>query len=210
MSSKPILQAIKRLLGDFPAFSRQVIKVPLYDYQLQVTQPIIDSIQSGAGDEYLLIFPRQSGKNEVTAQLLVYFLVLFQKKGGNIVFAATGDGAGRGARRLDDRLDNAWTRGKAKKQNHPARRTLQKASVVFLSAHPTQKPQALAEYLIRTYTNRGDLVLDPCMGSGTTGLAALATGRRFIGIEKGHGYAALAAARIAQAVTPAQPPLLAL
>jgi len=136
MSSKPILQAIKRLLGDFPAFSRQVIKVPLYDYQLQVTQPIIDSIQSGAGDEYLLIFPRQSGKNEVTAQMLVYFLVLFQKKGGNIVFAATGDGAGRGARRLDDRLDNAWTRGKAKKQNHPARRTLQKASVVFLSAHP--------------------------------------------------------------------------
>ena len=136
MSSKPILQAIKRLLGDFPAFSRQVIKVPLYDYQLQVTQPIIDSIQSGAGDEYLLIFPRQSGKNEVTAQLLVYFLVLFQKRGGNIVFAATGDGAGRGARRLDDRLDNAWTRGKAKKQNHPARRTLQKASVVFLSAHP--------------------------------------------------------------------------
>ena len=51
MSSKPILQAIKRLLGDFPAFSRQVIKVPLYDYQLQVTQPIIESIQSGAGDE---------------------------------------------------------------------------------------------------------------------------------------------------------------
>ena len=76
MSSKPILQAIKRLLGDFPAFSRQVIKVPLYDYQLQVTQPIIDSIQRGAGDEYLLIFPRQSGKNEVTAQLLVYLSLI--------------------------------------------------------------------------------------------------------------------------------------
>ena len=48
------------------------------------------------------------------------------------------------------------------------------------------------------------------MGSGTTGLAALATGRRFIGIEKDPAYAALAATRIAQAVDPAQPPLLAL
>ena len=94
-------------------------------------------------------------------------------------------------------------------QHYPTR-TLEIPVVRLHTAHPTQKPQALAEYLIRTYTNRGDLVLDPCMGSGTTGLAALATGRRFIGIEKDHGYAALAAARIAQAVTPAQPPLLAL
>ena len=50
--------------------------------------------------------------------------------------------------------------------------------------HPTQKPVALCEYLIRTYTNPGDLVLDNCMGSGTTGVACLNTGRRFIGVEK--------------------------
>ena len=136
MSNTAIKQAIISLLGDFGAFSRKVIRVPLYQYQMQVTEPIIQSILSNRGDEYLLIFPRQSGKNEVTAQLLVYFLLLFQKKGGNIVFAATGDGAGRGARRLDDRLDNAWTRNQAKKQNHPMRRTLGKASIVFLSAHP--------------------------------------------------------------------------
>lgn len=49
--------------------------------------------------------------------------------------------------------------------------------------HPTQKPVALCEYLIRTYSNPGDLVLDNCMGSGTTGVACLNTGRRFIGIE---------------------------
>lgn len=49
--------------------------------------------------------------------------------------------------------------------------------------HPTQKPLALCEYLIRTYSNPGDLVLDNCMGSGTTGLACLNTGRRFVGIE---------------------------
>lgn len=54
--------------------------------------------------------------------------------------------------------------------------------------HPTQKPVALMEYLIRTYTNEGDTVLDNCMGSGTTGVACLNTGRKFIGIEKDEGY----------------------
>ncbi len=50
--------------------------------------------------------------------------------------------------------------------------------------HPTQKPQKLAEYLIRTYSNPGDVVLDHCYGSGTTGAAAMVTGRSFIGIER--------------------------
>jgi site-specific DNA-methyltransferase (adenine-specific) len=50
--------------------------------------------------------------------------------------------------------------------------------------HPTQKPVALFEYLIKTYTHRGEVVLDNCMGSGTTGVACLNTDRKFIGIEK--------------------------
>ena len=50
--------------------------------------------------------------------------------------------------------------------------------------HPTQKPTALFEYLIKTYTNEGDLVLDPCYGSATTAIACLNTNRRFIGFEK--------------------------
>ena len=49
--------------------------------------------------------------------------------------------------------------------------------------HPTQNPVALLEYLIKTYTNEGDLVLDNCMGSGSTGVACLQTNRNFIGIE---------------------------
>ena len=49
--------------------------------------------------------------------------------------------------------------------------------------HPTQKPVALMEYLIRTYTNEGETVLDNCMGSGTTGVACVKTSRNFIGIE---------------------------
>lgn len=62
--------------------------------------------------------------------------------------------------------------------------------------HPTQKPVALMEYLIRTYTNEGDTVLDNTMGSGTTGVAALNTGRKFIGIERDPEYFKIAARRV--------------
>lgn len=62
--------------------------------------------------------------------------------------------------------------------------------------HPTQKPVALFEYLIKTYTNEGDLVLDNCIGSGTTAIAAINTNRRWIGIEKDQTYYEKALARI--------------
>ncbi len=68
--------------------------------------------------------------------------------------------------------------------------------------HPTQKPVNLYEYLIRTYTNAGETVLDICMGSGTTGVAAIQTGRNFIGIEKEQKYFEIASRRIAQAPQP--------
>ena len=64
------------------------------------------------------------------------------------------------------------------------------------TVHPTQKPVALMEYLIRTYTNEGDLVLDNTMGSGTTGVAAVRANRRFIGMEMSAEYFAIAEARI--------------
>jgi site-specific DNA-methyltransferase (adenine-specific) len=54
--------------------------------------------------------------------------------------------------------------------------------------HPTQKPVALFEYLIKTYTNEGDLVLDNCAGSGTTGVACINTNRRYILMEKDEKY----------------------
>ena len=65
-----------------------------------------------------------------------------------------------------------------------------------VAKHPTEKSVPLLEYLIKTYTNYGDLVLDNCMGSGTTGIAALNTGRRFIGIEKDEKYYKIACDRI--------------
>jgi site-specific DNA-methyltransferase (adenine-specific) len=65
--------------------------------------------------------------------------------------------------------------------------------------HPTQKPVALFEYLIRTYSNEGETVLDCTMGSGTTGVACINTGRNFIGIERDPAYFAIAESRIAAA-----------
>ena len=76
----------------------------------------------------------------------------------------------------------------------------------FNSLHPTQKPVALCEYLISTYTNKGDLVLDFCMGSGTTGVAAKNLGRDFIGIELDADYFEIARDRIEAATS--QPSLL--
>jgi len=62
--------------------------------------------------------------------------------------------------------------------------------------HPTQKPIALMEYLIKTYTNKGETVLDNCMGSGTTGVACKKSNRNFIGIEKDETYFKLAVDRV--------------
>ena len=63
--------------------------------------------------------------------------------------------------------------------------------------HPTQKPVALMEYLIKTYTNEGETVLDNCMGSGTVGVACKNLNRKFIGIEKDETYFKIAQDRIA-------------
>lgn len=64
------------------------------------------------------------------------------------------------------------------------------------SIHPTQKPVELCEYMIKTYTNEGEVVLDNCMGSGTTGVAALNLGRKFIGMELDEKYFEIAKERI--------------
>ncbi len=66
--------------------------------------------------------------------------------------------------------------------------------------HPTQKPVALLEYLIKTYTNEGDTVLDNTMGSGTTGVACINTNRNFIGIELDDKYFDIAKTRISETV----------
>ena len=78
--------------------------------------------------------------------------------------------------------------------NYP--RTIQRFKSANSTVHPTQKPVALMEYLIKTYTNEGETVLDFTMGSGTTGVACKNLNRDFIGIEMDEGYFKIAEDRI--------------
>lgn len=96
--------------------------------------------------------------------------------------------------------DNGTNYGKSDKdaiqefENYP--RSVLEIASEGRTVHPTQKPVALMEYLVRTYTNPGDVVLDNCMGSGTTGVAWMNAGRRFIGMEMDAGYYEIARGRI--------------
>jgi site-specific DNA-methyltransferase (adenine-specific) len=74
--------------------------------------------------------------------------------------------------------------------------TYSKSNQKDFTLHPTQKPVELFEYLIRTYTNEGEIVLDNCMGSGTTAVACVNTGRNFIGFETEPKYIEIANKRL--------------
>ena len=90
---------------------------------------------------------------------------------------------------------------KTKQKDYIQKKTGYPKSIIRISSdraklHPTQKPVALMEYLIKTYTNEGDTVLDFCLGSGSTGVAAKNLNRDFIGIEMDEGYFNIAKERI--------------
>ena len=92
--------------------------------------------------------------------------------------------------------------GKKEKENYDVKLKNPKSILYYDTGkrqqlfHPTQKPVALMEYLIKTYTNENETVLDNCMGSGSTGIACLHTNRDFIGIELDEGYFNIAKERI--------------
>lgn len=128
--------ALKYILRHVGVFSRLVLSMPLRAYQEEALEAVIESVLHQQGHEFLLVFPRQAGKNEAVAHLLVYLLNILQRVGGNIVYAAIGDGLGRGVDRLEARLDNPWNQGRWRKKGRPVRRMLGRAAVVFLSSHP--------------------------------------------------------------------------
>ena len=101
-----------------------------------------------------------------------------KNKAGNGVYGAVG---------ADDYVQ--------KEGNFP-RSVLKIDRVTHGQVHPTQKPVALMEYLIKTYTNENETVLDFTFGSGTTGVACMNTNRKFIGIEKDAGYFEIAKQRL--------------
>ena len=111
-------------------------------------------------------------------------------------------GSGRKNNRLDGKGHNILSSITSGEKEYKDRFPL---SIQFFSnanqkdkTHPTQKPVALFEYLIRTYSNEGDLVLDNCIGSGTTAVACVNTNRNFIGIELSEEYCKIANERLSK------------
>jgi site-specific DNA-methyltransferase (adenine-specific) len=99
------------------------------------------------------------------------------------------------------RTDTCFSKRKSHKTTHTQTKTGYPRQVLRFSSesntlHPTQKPIELLEYLIKTYTNEGELVLDNCMGSGSTGVACINTNRNFVGIELDENYFNIAKDRI--------------
>ena len=93
----------------------------------------------------------------------------------------------------NDNSQKTWER---KNTNYPTDMLRYGRDKIKGSLHPTQKPVALLEYLIKTYTNEGDTVLDNCMGSGSTGVACKNTNRDFIGMELDKNYYEIACNRL--------------
>ena len=109
--------------------------------------------------------------------------------GGEVIRGDIGKSAGKGSLRTEGSMYiQEYT-------NYP-KQTLIDVKEDKSKLHPTQKPVALMEYLIKTYTNPGELVLDNCMGSGTTAIACMNTQRNFIGFEMDKGYYDIACKRI--------------
>ena len=97
---------------------------------------------------------------------------------------------------LSETTNNAFTEDKTYTEYYPKNIIEVSIASQVNKLHPTQKPVALLEYLIKTYTLEGETVLDNCMGSGSTGVACVNTNRNFIGIEKDYKYFEIAKSRI--------------
>lgn len=136
MSNGTLEDTARRILSRIDLFSRLILSMPLRSYQVAPLRAIIDAILHRRGTEFLLIFPRQSGKNEAVAHLLVYLLNIFQRSGATIIFGAIGDALGRGKERLEERLDNCWNHGQWHRAAKPVRVILGRAQVAFISTYP--------------------------------------------------------------------------
>lgn len=110
------------------------------------------------------------------------------KRGNKIKDGKLGLLVDSGNRKPNEYIDNGL--------RYPLQLVQFKRDILTSNLHPTQKPIALMEYLVKTYTNEGDIVLDFTMGSGTTGVACKNLNRNFIGIELDVNYFNIAKERI--------------
>jgi hypothetical protein len=128
---------LKALLTSIGLFSRLVLKVPLYPYQLAPAEAVIQSCLQRRGLEFLLVFPRQSGKDETIAQISAYLLTLFQRTDATIIHVyPTQQQLPVGTTRLLKHIANPLAAGRAWSKCNPTRIGIGRAQCTFFSGHP--------------------------------------------------------------------------
>ncbi len=140
---------LKRLLTDPALFSRYVAGRPLRPYQLEPARAIVDSVLHRKGLTFTVMMARQAGKNELSAQLELFLLNLFQRRGGNIVKCAPTfkPQIVNSKLRLGQVLDNPWNRGRWG-SSYGYMMTLGKASVMFFSAEESSNVVGATAHLL--------------------------------------------------------------
>lgn len=135
---RPLRWAVRHFLSDIRLFSKLVVGRGLRVYQLEPAEAILDSVLHGRGMSFAVVFSRQAGKNELSAQLEAYLLNLFRRKGGFIVKAAPTYKPQliTSKLRLEEALDNPWNRSHVRSRQG-CMVFLDRAACVFLSAEPS-------------------------------------------------------------------------
>jgi hypothetical protein len=140
---------LKRLLTDVGLFSRHVVGRPLRPYQLEPARAIVDSVLHRKGLTFTVMMARQAGKNELSAQLEVYLLNLFQRAGGNIVKCAPTfkPQIVNSKLRLEQALENRWNAGRWR-HSYGYMVALGKAAVMFFSAEDSSNVVGATAHLL--------------------------------------------------------------
>lgn len=140
---------LKRLLTDLGLFSRYVVGRPLRPYQLEPARAILDSVLHRKGLTFTVMMARQAGKNELSAQLELYLLNLFQRRGGNIVKCAPTfkPQIVNSKLRLQQALENEWNRGRWR-SSYGYIVSLGNASVMFFSAEESANVVGATAHLL--------------------------------------------------------------
>ncbi|MGD8245647.1 MAG: hypothetical protein PVI63_10690, partial [Anaerolineae bacterium] len=132
------MEAIKYALADVSTFSRVMLERPLRSYQLEPARAILDSVRHGRGLTFAVMMARQSGKNEMAAQLEAYLLNLYRNEGGQIVKASPTfkPQTVNSMLRLEEHLERDWSRGQWRRRQGYIYE-LGRARCLFFSADPS-------------------------------------------------------------------------
>ncbi|PWH15546.1 MAG: hypothetical protein DDG58_10965 [Ardenticatenia bacterium] len=149
IDSRPSIAQLKHLLTSIQLFSRLVLQRPLYPYQLAAADAVVQSCLGQQGREFLLVFPRQSGKDETIAQLTAFLLTLFQRTEARIVHVyPTRQQLAIGTARLLPYVHHPLAAGRAWSKSDPPRIGIGTASCTFFSGHPKARCEGATANLL--------------------------------------------------------------